>query len=27
VVCILCVPIVMMLKKAKPKPGAAAAAH
>jgi DHA2 family multidrug resistance protein len=27
VVCILCIPIVMMLKKAKPKPGAAAAAH
>ncbi len=27
VVCLLCIPIVMMLKKAKPKPGAAAAAH
>ncbi len=26
-VCILCIPVVMMLKKAKPKPGAAAVAH
>jgi hypothetical protein len=27
VVCLLCIPVVMMLKKAKPKPGAASAAH
>jgi len=27
VVCLLCIPVVMMLKKAKPKPGAVAAAH
>ena len=27
VVCLLCIPVVLMLKKVKPKGGAAAAAH